>query len=541
LHGAARRTTVIAMPAPLRFLVVGTFTAAPRGDRITVSGERMADVMARLPMSAQLVVDDKLGDGKPRTYALELGSPRALRIADVCADHEPMRTLADIATALARPRDAIDVPTAIARVKAAVGEGSLTRALASLSADLPAPAAVVPAPASPTPAPAPSGGISIDSIFDKAAMPPEQDTVRAAKSGLDAFIGAIRGQRNTTATSASSPLAPRAAALVLDAIEATAADLLAHEPAAAIEASWRGLKLLLGNSPGHAELAIDVLDVAPTAVLATLSHALDRGAGVPPDAVFVLPPQSQHAVLGELAQLAETSCVPIAFTLDPHALDGGDDSSLAAWNELRNLAGMGWLCAVTNDIVLANENTRVGPRVVFGAPVLALATMLAASLRRDHTFGDAFGRAGAIVSPASHHADDGKGHARELPTRTPIGFDAQRAMAAAGITVIGSEPAGERLVVVGAPMIASGDGPSLAGRILVGRAVRAAITAREGLTVGATPHEIDTALARAAAGLLPEAPGLCTLRGRSVGDHLQIEAELRAGALGRAFAFGFKV
>ncbi|MBC8069795.1 MAG: hypothetical protein IAG13_15770, partial [Deltaproteobacteria bacterium] len=105
------------MAAPLRFLVVGTFTATPRGHRITVSGERMADVMAKLPMSAELVVDDRLGDGKPRSYTLKLGSPRALRIADVCADHEPLRSLADVATALARPRDAIDVPAAIAKVK----------------------------------------------------------------------------------------------------------------------------------------------------------------------------------------------------------------------------------------------------------------------------------------------------------------------------------------------------------------------------------------------------------------------------------------
>lgn len=533
------------MPAPLRFLVVGTFTAAPKGDRITVSGERMADVMARLPMTAQLQVEDKLGDGRARSYALKLASPRALRIADVCADHEPLRTLGDIATSLARPRDAIDVPKAIEKVRAAVGEGPLTRALASLAPETPPSAASSPAAASPAPAAAaPSGGgIPLDAIFGKAELPTtEADTVRAAKTGLDAFIGAIRGQRSgAAATTAKSPLASRAAALILDAIEATAADLLAHEPAASLESGWRGLKLLLGDSPGHAELAIDVLDVAPAAVLATLSHALDAGAGVTPDAVFVLAPQSSHAVLAELAQLAEHACVPIAFTLDPHALDGGDDSPLAAWNELRKTPGMAWLCAVTNDIVLANEETRVGPRVVFGAPVLALAAMLGASLRRDHTFGDAFGRAGAISSSASHTVSDDKGHTRVLPTRTPIGFDAQRAMAGAGITVVGSEPAGERLVLVGAPMIDANDGPSFAGRILVGRAVRAAIAARDGLAVGATPHEIDAALARAAAGLLPEAQGLCTLRGRVVGDQLQVDAELRAGALGRAFSFGFTV
>ncbi|HWB74675.1 MAG TPA: hypothetical protein VG755_06960, partial [Nannocystaceae bacterium] len=121
------------MPAPLRFLIVGTFTATPKGDRITVSGERMADVMGRLPLTAHVKVEDKLGAGGGRTYALGLGSPRALRIADVIAGHEPLKTLAEIATALARPRDAIDVAKAIERVKSVVGDGPLASALASLS------------------------------------------------------------------------------------------------------------------------------------------------------------------------------------------------------------------------------------------------------------------------------------------------------------------------------------------------------------------------------------------------------------------------
>lgn len=523
------------MPAPLRFLIVGTFTATPKGDRITVSGERMADVMAKLPLTVPLQVEDKLGSGGMRSYALKLGSPRALRIADVCAEHEPLKTLAEIATALARPRDAIDVGKAIEKVKSVVGDGPLARTLSALSAEAAASATTTTTTTSTT-AQGAAGGSLVDDLLAQSAQR-QTDTVTAAKKGVDAFIGALRGGR-ASAPSAKSPLAPRASALVLDAIEATAADLLAHEPAASIESSWRGLKLLLGESPGHAELAIDILDVAPAAVLATLSHALDHGAGTPPDAVFVLP--AQHAALGELAKLAETACVPIVFTLDPHALEGSDDSPLGAWNELRKAPGTSWLCAVTNDVVLANEDTRVGARIVFGAPVFAVATMLAASLRRDHTFGDAFGRAGALSSSASHTVSE-KGHSRALPTRAPIGFDAARAMAAAGITVVGSEPAGERLVLVGAPMIGDGEGPGLAGRILVGRAVRAAIAAKDSLTVGATPHEIETALARAAAGLLPEAPGMCTLRGKAVGDQLQIDAELRAGALGRAFSFGFKV
>jgi len=526
------------MPA-LRFLFVGRFSQSPKGDRITVSGERMADVMARLDLRAVIEIADRLGADPTRRYELKLGSARALRVADVCGDLEPLKSLAEIAAALVKSPGAIGLADAVAKVRAVVGDGALAQALAALDA----PAAPAPAPA-PTPTPAPAAasggsGSAIDAIFGQADVA-SPDTIAAARSGIDAFVGAMRkGKPGGTAKPTTTT--QRASALILDAIEAVAADALAHEPAASIEASWRGIKLVLGESPGHDKLAIELLDLShPTGE--AIADALARA---PADAVFVADAAGELTELATLAAAGAQSRTPIVAALDPALLDGSR-SPLSAWVGLRGDPSTDWLCAVTNDVVLASDETRAGARIVFGAPVFAIAGMLAASLRRDGTFGDAFGRAGALVGPASWAAPAERGASRNLPVRAHLGVDAMRTMVDAGIAVLGSEPGGERLLAVGAPMVSKADGPALAGRILVGRAARAAIAAKDSLAHGAGPSELETALSRAAAGVLPDgAPGSCTLRaqpGMAANESdLAISAEFRADATGRAFAASFRV
>lgn len=523
----------------LRFLFVGRFSQSPKGDRITVSGDRMADVMARLDLRASVEVADRLGSAPTRRYELELSSARALRVADVWGAHEPLRSLGEIATALVRPSATMSLTDAIAKVRALVGDGALVDALTALQ------------PAAPSPAPATAAGpggtasvaadesrpSSIDAIFAQAEVPAGPDTVTAARSSIDAFVGAMR---KTKVEGGGKPTAPgqRASALILDAIEATAADALGHEPAASIEASWRGLKLALGESPGHGKLAIEILDVDEADRTAALRHALEHA---PADAVFVVDAPNDLAIHAELAALGAATSTPMVVALDPGVLDAGH-SPLSSWVALRSDPNSAWLCAVTNDIVLACETTRVGPRVVFGAPVFAIAAMLGASLRRDGTFGDAFGRAGAIVGPASWPVDGGRGTTRKLPVRAPLAVDAMRTMVESGISVLGSEPGGERLLAVGAPMVAKADGPALAGRILVGRAVRAASVARAGLAHTAGAAELEAALLTASAEILPDGPpGTCVLRGRAEGSQVVVAADFRAHAVGRAFGATFRV
>jgi hypothetical protein len=174
--------------------------------------------------------------------------------------------------------------------------------------------------------------------------------------------------------------------------------------------------------------------------------------------------------------------------------------------------------------------------VAFAAPVFAIAAMMAASLRRDGTFGDAFGRAGALASPASQPVGDRRSGLRNLPVRAEMSPDAMRQMAEIGVVVVGSEPGGERLLAVGAPMVA--DGPSLPGRVLVGRAMRAAIAARADLDRDAGDEALAQALLRAAASVLPDGPpGTCTLEARRNGPTgLDVTMKFRAAATGRAFA-----
>ncbi len=534
------------MSGPLRFLFVGRFSQAPSGTRTTVSGTRMADVMATLDLRAAVEVADHLGSAPVRRYELQLSSARALRVADVWADHQPLASLGEIATALVRPSAAIGLPAAIERVRALVGDGALVDALAALE---PTPSAATPA-AKPTSTPEAGGGStgtastgggsarspSIDAIFAQAELP-QADTVTAARSRIDAFVGAMRKQKDE-GNGRPTTVGQRASALILDAIEATAALALGQEPAASIEASWRGLKLVLGESPGHAQLAIEILDVTADDRVETLRHAL----GVAEvDAVFVLDAPGDLARHAELASLGAETSTPMIVSLDPGVLDVGH-SPLSAWVGLRADPNTQWLCAVTNDVVLAAEQTRVGPRLVFGPPVFVIAAMLAASLRRDGTFGDAFGRAGAMVGPASWPTDAGRGTTRNIPVRAPLAVDAMRTMVDSGITVLGAEPGGERLVAVGAPMVAKADGPALPGRILVGRAVRAVAAVRADLAHDASDEQTHTALGRAAAGILPDGPpGACVLRARAEGSKLAVTAEFRAHAVGRAFGVGFQV
>lgn len=530
------------MAGPLRFLFVGQFTAQPSGERVTVSGERMADVMARLKLRTAVVVADRLGNAGQRTYELQLGSARALRVADVIADHQPLAALAEIATALVRPGNAISIDDAIARVEQVVGAGPLSRALAALQQP-PTPASTTAAPSTAQAAPAPAAPAAvadgIDGIFAQADVPQGDDVVRAAKTGLDAFIGAMRGGREKAPASRSDEQRRRASSLVSDAVEATAADLLSQDPVAALEANWRGLKLVLGESPGHSRLAVELLDASGDAIADALSRVLDGE--LVPDAIFVTEAFADPATMASLAARGADASVPIIVTLDPEALEAGE-LPMQAWSELRRTTAAAWLCAATNDLVATYEATRVGPRVAFAAPVFALAAMLAASLRRDGTFGDAFGRAGAIASPASRPLGDRRAGTRNIPTRAEMTPEPMRQMADVGVVVLGSEPGGERLIAIGAPMVASADGPTLAGRILVGRAVRAAISARDGVSHGAGDDELAPELARAAATILPDGPpGTCVLRGRSQGNGFAITAEFRPHAVGRAFSVAFAI
>ncbi|HET6585758.1 MAG TPA: hypothetical protein VFG69_20005, partial [Nannocystaceae bacterium] len=317
----------------------------------------------------------------------------------------------------------------------------------------------------------------------------------------------------------------------------TACDALASPVAAAIESAWRGIKMVLGLSPGHGELAISVVDVGDEGMVDAVGRVLTEPHDQRPDAMFVVTAIGDVRRLRELGTLAEAATVPVVVAIDPSVLDDDGDAPLERWTALRSEPASQWLVGTSNEIVLAAEPTRVGPRVVFGSPVFAVAGILTAALGRTHGFADALGRAGAISSPASHTVEG----AGSIPTRAALPPEALRALAMQGIVAIGHEREGERLLLAGAPMIARGDGPALPTRILVGRAVRWAIAARDTLPRGATNREIETAFARAGASFLPEAPGACTLHAHAHGEHLHVQARLAASLLGRSLEFEFSV
>jgi hypothetical protein len=293
---------------------------------------------------------------------------------------------------------------------------------------------------------------------------------------------------------------------------------------------------------------VSIIDVADEGMLDAIGRATTEPHETRPDAVFVVPPIAEPRRLRELATLAEAAMVPIVTAIDPAMLDDDgvegvkEAAPLERWNALRSEPSCEWICGVTNEVVLANEETRVGPRIVFGSPIFAIAAILTSALARSHGFADAIGRAGAVSSPASHTPEAGAG---SIPTRAALPPEALRALGGQGLVAIGHEREGERMLVVAAPMVARAadgeDGPTLPARILVGRAVRWAIAARDTLPRGASNREIETAFARAGASFLPESPGACTLHAHAHGDHLHVHARLAASLLGRALEFSFTV
>ncbi len=539
---------------PLRWLVVAPFSAAPSGRVTAAAGERFATLMSRIGPKATVEIPDGLGDATTRTITLEFKRPRDFRLSEVIKRVDVLATLTEVADALARKPD---IDTAVRKVRAAVGDGVLLQAMQSIREFEAAPAATptpTPSPAAAT-APAPSAQSAdgsdspLDAIFGKAdiAAPAAPDTTAAAKSGLDAFIGAMRGTKGASKrTSTTTKTEAQAIAQVIrHAVNGTALDLLAAPAIASLEASWRGFRTVVSASPGADDLALDMLDADAHDLAARLEARLDAPPMERPDAVFVGVPVSGASLLEQLAQLGETYSVPIVTEVPPATsgaiLDGQEPPQAPEqWAQLQGLPAAAWLCATSNAMVLANEEVDDDVhRIVFGSPVWGIAAMVSASVSQTGGPGQIFGRAGALVGPASY-ALDGDDAGRSIATERLASVEQQRTLADRGVLVIGSEQGSDRLRLAAAPTVHAGtDGLQLPGRILAGRAARFARAVRDDLPPHATDREVAARLAEASTNFLPRSPqGAVSLQIRTdEGGKLEVDASIGAALAGASFKF----
>lgn len=537
----------------VRWLIAGIFSPSPAGRAFTVSGERFSDVLAGCNVRLDVDVADHLGAGGTRTFELAFTRPRDFRVDHVVGQQPTLQALREIADALERPRDPISRSTAVDRVRGLVGEGPLSRTMQGAAQVVEAePGAAAADPT--TTRPSESGGAStsdgdratiVDAIFAKASAPDEADqpSTTAARSGLDAFIGAMRGDKGTRRAGATK--SDDAVGVIRAAIERTALDVLSHPRIAALEQAWRGLRMVVAESPGHDDLAIDGLDVTSDALPQALDERLAaQSPHLRPDAVFVTHGLDDTALLQQLALVGARHEVMIVVGVTPDTFGAVIDEQWPtalepppSWSALRDDASSRWLAVAANAVVVANDPTRSGTRLVTTDASFGLAALLSAAMGRSGTLADAVGRQGTISAPAAQDID-ARGHGPvTLPTRWPASVPAQQAAAEVGVTLFGHDL--DRLRLAAAPTVASSEPRQLPARILIGRAMRLAAHVRQGLRPDATPEEIARALDDAAASFLPRGPrGSIRMQGRIAdGGKMQVDVRMNAALVGSDLVF----
>lgn len=534
--------------APLRWLIVGSFSATPTGRITPVAGERFSNVMKKVGARIGLDVTDRIGDATSRHLDLTFTRLRDFRSSDVIAQDDTLRQLDELATRLSKGKPAGDPAAAVERI---ADTGVLAR---TLRGEAP-PAAAEPtgestagadAPASSPAAPTADDddGDGIDAIFSKVAA----ESVAAkseAKSAVSSFIGAMRASGSAKTTSAGErDRATDAASVIRAAVADTVTEALAHARLRELEVAWRGLSAVVAAAPGADDMAIDLLDASPGDTEA-IDHALSRPGMDRADAVFVVSPVGDTSQLSAFAQVAARHHVPVVVEI-PATLaglstepEGGDDEP-EAWAELRADARTAWLAVVANPPALYEEPEPY-PRVRFGAAAPALGAMTAASVARTAVPADVLGARGEWTSPAAHDVQI-RGQTLTIPTEAFCDVAAQQRAAARGVILLGSEAGRPAIRLSTCPTLGGGsDAPGLAGRIVVGRATRLARQVRQEHPTASTA-ELAAALDEAKGRLLPKADtSAVALTVRTDGDDVKVDGSIGANLAGASFKFSSDV
>ncbi|MDC0666802.1 hypothetical protein [Nannocystis radixulma] len=515
----------------LRFLVAGPLSPRPTGRRGRIL---LAELAERLTQSS-LALDVDVGKAIGAAGELKIKA-KFSRFRDFSATEVVQQSLGE----LHRLRERLLAPSGrprsdelLATVARIAGRGPLHTELAACFA---------PPPEKPA---EPGGGDLVDELLARASSPKS-----AASSAIDAVVrGAVQ---STPAGAAVEP--SRAAHAALSAALARAANAVLADPALrAAEVRWRALRLFLGQCPRD-ELDVELLDVAAADLPAALAELGELDPLARPDAVFVLDPLQSLADAAALAEVAADLHAPVCAELAPAALGLDSTAAVAArieadldlgdeFTALRHDPASRWLTLALNGPVLAAETTPVGDRLVAGGAGLAVAALLASSMKLGGTFAQ-LGRDADLRAPAQGTFKHGQ---EDIPigTAEPCSANAQLALARRGLTAVGGPQQSDLLTLAACPVVhQSEDAVSFAGQLLVGRTVRFALWVRDRVPAGASAEEAADAVTRAAAlVLLPGTPirprfGAALARGES-GAELKIAASYPAALTGAPVALSF--
>jgi type VI secretion system protein ImpC len=351
-------------PAQLRIVVLGDLGGGPdvQGRRIPLDKQRFEEVFARVAPRLAFSVPNRLGGAAPQ---LDVVLPLA-RWQDLSP-----AGLVGVVPALARAREVRDLIDAVGKGElataafreraAALVPGPLADALAQAFELAPAGPATLPGAAGA----APTAGTGVESILElvETGSAPKAGARETARKMLDAIAPRRSGAGGAGRDGAA------AAGAALDAVLAAQLDEIVRAPGfRALEAAWRGVKLLVDRTDFRKPIAVELVQADRESAAAALD-GLAEGEDV--DLVltaFELDASTRDLELAQaLADAGERAQTPVAVGLAPGFLglpswrgvakarlpqQTFDEAAYTGWRSLRGRDEARWLVLLANRVAL---------------------------------------------------------------------------------------------------------------------------------------------------------------------------------------------
>jgi type VI secretion system ImpB/VipA family protein len=489
---------------------------------VRIDAQTFDAVMAQLAPSFAIEVDDPFG-----------GSDPPLRIDLVWRDRKAMRPneIVEQVPALRALVDARRVVQDVAAGKASAdsARSQLTRILpranwadALLSEVRSAPAKPAPA-AQPAPAPAASparaasnggkGGLdALLDMVDVAAEPAAAVEEPAATQGeLSRVVAAVARSARPGARRAVVGTAPQR---LEQAFRNLLDSILRHPEFRRLEATWRGLRLLVEHCDRKSGVEVDVVCAGREAVADALRRLGEGDAERPPVDLVVVdqriePVAADLGLLETWAGLAEALLAPIVLAGHPtllgvdslerlarstSQLSASDDGRAVALRAVAAHESSRWVAIVLNDPLVRPPHTQATSRQqqppfeedaddadahVFASGAYVVGALCARSHARLRWPTAITGpRDGALGNLPVHTIRD-RGQEAAVPLQAAPSEDAVREVAKAGLIVLTCAPNTDTVLLARAPVMhrsAGGSGPTsatLGDQLFVGRFARA--------------------------------------------------------------------
>lgn len=498
--GIGMQFTVGATPEleqlPLRLVLVGDFSGA-QGRRATaplaVSRDTFKQVLADRSPAVELEVHNHLSR-RPATRWVKVSAQRLrdLEPAGLVAQVPELSRVSQLIEQLEANRKGAVSMQVLDQALAACQELDALDEVRRLCREVDA-AGAAPAPA---PAAAPAGTAAdqdaddavsrILSMVDTKSSPADAGQTRA-RSAVGSLVSHIAGGSKPGSSSALG----QAARLAREVLGRQVDAILHHPELQALEATWRGLRLLVGQTDFRKGVFLELVDCSRDELVETLERQvtqpeLEQRAEVAPALVgldFVFSSASGDVkLLQQLAQQAEQIQVPLLVSVG-HEFFGAEDAAAATrlpyvgrllegqryikWNALRDKDCARWLGVAFNRLLLRSPHGARGrgsigveeaahgsEQHLWGSAVWAVASLVTRSHARAGWPTEITGQEhGALEDLPIHEVPGDGGRAVQVPLESYLPDKLAKDLAAAGIMSLSCPPQGDSAYLLRAPVL----------------------------------------------------------------------------------------